>query len=312
MRVLILITRSATILRFHARRDFGVRAIRIAIVLLLLSVTARTQDDKSKGELRIYERATQIGTVASREFKDDKGRLVKVIYYSHADPYTNDFREQSTRTFDYDEYGCPVKSKTYDRKSKLTRTEDVRCVDGTATRSLTIARNSLGIKESEARHTATGATQTALQFDSTGEKVVAITGELPSDADLVHGWGNVAHGLALAIAANREKGSQQDLDVYVSIKNVGNDAGMIMVSPVVIELKDSNGQVVEQKIDYRLNRNQTRANECPSYLQMAAPGRGRAQPQYSFNLGEQYERLAPGRYSMTIAYCAGSVRATRV
>ena len=136
-------------------------------ILLLLSIPVSAQEPE--GKLRIYERATQIGTVASREFKDDKGRLVKVIYYSHADTTTNDFREQSTRTFDYDEYGCPIKSGSYDRTSKLTRTDEVRCVEGTATPSLTIVRNALGIKHGEIRHTATGGTQTALQFDNTGE-----------------------------------------------------------------------------------------------------------------------------------------------
>jgi hypothetical protein len=281
-------------------------------IVLLLSISARAQDVEPKGELRIYERATQIGTVANREFKDEKGRIVKVIYYTHADNSMSNFREellreQSSRTFEYDEYGCPIKSKSYDGTRKLTRTDEVRCLDGTATPGLTISRTSLGIKHAEVRHTATGGRQTILQFDSNGEKVVAITGELPLDTDLIHGWGDVLHGLALGIAANREKGRQQDLDIHVSIKNTGNNAAMVMVSPVLIELKDSNGQVVTQKPAFRLNPNQTQSNECPSYLQMAAPRTGRAQPQYTFNLGEHYERLAPGTYSMTVTYCVAGV-----
>ena len=47
---------------------------------LLLSISVRAQDRESKGELHIYPRATQIGIVANREFKDQKGRVVKVIY----------------------------------------------------------------------------------------------------------------------------------------------------------------------------------------------------------------------------------------
>ena len=276
--------------------------------LLLLSISAHAQDLESKGELRIYHRATQIGTVASREFKDDKGRVIKVIYYTDAGNSMSNFREESLRvqsssTFDYDEYGCPIKSKSYDQSAKLTRIEELRCVEGTATRRLAIIRNSLGIKQGEARYTADGSTQTILHFDSNGEKVIAITGELPSDTDLVHGWGNVLHGFALGIAANREKGRQQDLTVHVSLKYVGNDTGQIMVSPVLLELKNSNGQVIEQKAAHRINPYQTQYNECPSYLQMGAPQPGRAQPQYQYNLGEQYERLSPGKYSMTITYC---------
>src|SRR5215203_5300163 len=77
-------------------------------ILFLLPVSACAQELESKGELRIYERATQIGTVASRQFKDDKGRIVKVIYYTHADDSMYRFREellreQSIHTFEYDE-----------------------------------------------------------------------------------------------------------------------------------------------------------------------------------------------------------------
>jgi hypothetical protein len=274
----------------------------------LFAFSAHTQDVQNKGELRIYDRATQIGTVASREFKDEKGRVVKVIYYTHPNLLLGNFREealreQSTHTFVYDEYGCPVNSKSYDQSGKLTSIEEVRCAEGTATRNLATVRNAQGIKQGEARHTATGSTQTVLEFDSTGEKVVAITGELPGDIDLVHGWGDVVHGFALGIAANRDKGRQQSLEVRVSLKNVSNDAGQIMASPLLVELKDSNGKVVEQKAAYRTNPNQLQFNECPSYLMMGAPFRGRAQAQYSYSLGEQYERLSPGKYSMTITYC---------
>ena len=282
-------------------------------ILLLLSISARAQDPGPKSELRIYERATQIGTAANREFRDDKGRVVKVIYYTHAGNSMSNFREellreQSSRTFEYDEAGCRIKSKSFDRTRKLTGSEEVRCLDGTATRSLTIVRNSLGIKQGEARHTSSGGTQTALEFDSNGEKVIAITGELPSDTDLKHGWGNVLHGFALGIAPNREKGRQQELYVHVSIKNVdNNDTGLVMAAPVLIELKDSNGQLVEPKAAFRLNRKQSQSNECPTYMQMAAPRPGRAQAQYTLDVGEQYERLAPGKYSMTIAYCVSGV-----
>ena len=282
----------------------------ILAFLLLLSISA--QDLENKGELRIYHTATQIGTVASREFKDDKGRVIKVIYYTDAGNSMSNFREeslreQSSRTFNYDEYGCRIKSKSYDQNGKLTHDEELRCAEGTATRSLAIIRNGQGIKQGEARYKATGSTQTVLQFDSNGEKVIGITGELPTDTDLIHGWGNLLHGFALGIAAEREKGRQQDMVVHVSLKNVDNEAGQIMVSPILVELKNSNGQVVEQKAAHRLNPYQTQFNHCPSYLQMGAPQKGRAQPQYNYSLGEQYERLPPGKYSITVTYCVSGV-----
>jgi hypothetical protein len=53
------------------------------IIVLLVASSARAQEPK--GALRHYDRATQIGTVAEREFSDDKGRIVKVIYYTQSD-----------------------------------------------------------------------------------------------------------------------------------------------------------------------------------------------------------------------------------
>src|SRR6185369_12860396 len=88
--------------------------------LLLVSISAHAQEREPKGELRIYPRATQIGTVANREFKDDKGRIVKVIYYDYAGGSPGKFREellreQSSSTYEYDEYDCAIKSKSYNR-----------------------------------------------------------------------------------------------------------------------------------------------------------------------------------------------------
>jgi hypothetical protein len=143
--------------------------------------------------------------VANREFKDHKGRVVKVIYYGYDDYSTNNFREEllrerSSRTSEYDEYGCPIKSKSYDHLLNLTAVEEVRCAEGTSIPLLSTSRNSSDIKHRETRHTETGGAKTILEFDSTGEKVIGITGEFPDDTDLVHGWGNVLNGLAVGIA----------------------------------------------------------------------------------------------------------------
>ena len=276
--------------------------------LLLVSVSASPQDREPRGELHIYPRMTQIGIVANREFKDHKGRVVRVVYYGYDDYSTNNFREEllrerSSRTFEYDEYGCPIKSKSYDRLLNLTAVEEVRCSNGTAIPVLTTRRNSSDIRQRETRHTETGSAKTILEFDSTGEKVIGITGEFPEDTDLVHGWGNVLNGLAVGIAANRESGAQQDLSVNVTIKNVDNDSSDLMLSPVLFELKHSNGQVIQEKMFRLSNSNKIESGACPGYMRMGAPRAGRALILYSLNLGELYDPLPPGKYSMTITYC---------
>ena len=283
------------------------------IIVLLLSVAVRAQVAEPKGELRLYGRATQIGTVASREFKDDKGRVVKVIYYtgggSFEGPYREDLlREQSIHTYTYDDHDCRIKSESYEPGMKLKRTEEVCCLDGTATPRLTTVRDAHGVKQAETRHKANGGPPTELFFDSDGDKVVAINGGVPTDVDLAHGWGTEVAGFACGIAANRERGTQDDLRVWVTIKNISHDAnGVVMISPVLVELKDITGRVVERKAPYRKQENETQSEGCPTYLAQGAPFAGRSQLQPGFALGEQYDRLAPGKYSITVTYCVSAV-----
>jgi hypothetical protein len=284
------------------------------VILLLLSVAVRAQVAEPQGELTLYTRATQIGTVARREFKDDKGRIVRVIYYtgggSFEGPYREELlREQSIRSYTYDDHNCRIKCESYEPGLRLSRTEEVRCFDGTATPSLTTVRDVRGIKEVETRHTASGSTQTILYFDKDGDKVVAIDGELPTDADLAHGWGEMLSGFACGIAANPEKGRQEDLQVHVTIKNVSHEAnGVVMISPVLVELKDLTGRVIEPKAAYTRHKDKTESDGCPTYMSQGAPFAGRSQPQTGYELGEQYNRLAPGKYSITITYCVSGVK----
>jgi hypothetical protein len=285
------------------------------ITLLLLSVAVRAQVAEPKGELRLYGRATQVGTVANREFKDGKGRVVKVIYYtgggsSFQGPFREELlREQSISTYTYNDQGCRIRSEVFKPGMKLSRTDNVRCHDGTATPRLTTISDARGVKQAEIRHKANGSTQTELLFDSFGDKVVAINGEVPTDVDLLHGWGEELGGFACGIAANRERGRQEDLEVHVTIKNISHDAeGVVMISPVLVELKDITGRVVERKSAYRKDENKTQSEGCPTYMNQGAPFAGRSQPQTGYGLGEQYDRLAPGTYSITIAYCVSGER----
>lgn len=282
------------------------------IVLVLLSIAVRAQLPEPKGELRLYGRATEVGTTASREFKDDKGRIVKVIYYtgggSFEGPYREELlREQSIRSYAYDDHNCRIKGESYEPGMKLIRTEEVRCFEGTAIPSLTTARDERGTKQVETRHTASGSTQTVLYFDKDGDKVVAINGELPTDADLAHGWGEMFGGFACGIAATPEKGRQKEMRVHATIKTVSHANGGVMISPVLVELKDLSGRVIERKATRTSQENKTESEGCPTFMSQGAPFAGRAQPQIGYELGEEYDRLAPGKYSITITYCVAGM-----
>lgn len=50
------------------------------VIAVFLSPFVSSAED-NEGVLRVYPSPTQIGTTACREFKDEKGRLTKCIYY---------------------------------------------------------------------------------------------------------------------------------------------------------------------------------------------------------------------------------------
>lgn len=286
----------------------------VLVLLLLLQGGVSAQVAEQQGELRIYDRATQINTVASREFKDDRGRVVKVIYYTGGGGFEGPYREellheQSIRVQTYDDHDCIIKIENYEPGMKLTRTADVQCLTGTSTPSLTITRDARGVKQAEVRHDAKGSTQTTLWFDADGDKVIAIDGDTPTDVDLAHGWGKEAGGFACGIAANREKGRQKDLQVWVTIKNISNRTeGVPMVAPVLVELKDSIGQVIEPKAEYEDAGNKIQQGTCPTYMSQGVPFAGDSDLLRSYELGERYGALAPGTYTMTVKHCVSTMR----
>ncbi|HSE24853.1 MAG TPA: hypothetical protein VLB68_24540 [Pyrinomonadaceae bacterium] len=277
------------------------------IIVLIFASKARAQEPKS--ELHLYERATQIGTVANREFKDEKGRVVKAIYYTQSGIPTGPIkaellREQSIRTYSYNVHDCKIIEQHYEPGPKLSRTYNTECLDGTAIPRLTTIVRADGTREGEVRHSKTGSRQTILYFDKSGQKVVAISGQLAADIDLVHGWGQELDGFAAGIAPNQEKGRPQDLSVLVNIKNVSHSAeGMITMSPVLVELKDANGRIVGWKFASEAFVGNDQADHCPAFMKEGAPLLGRSQQRAEYGLNEQFGRLAPGRYSMTVSFC---------
>jgi hypothetical protein len=283
-----------------------------ALFILVGSANAQT---KETGELHLYSHSTQIGVVANREFKDDKGRVVKVIYYSGGGeglkgPFREELlREHSIQTNQFDDNGCNIKSESFAPGMKLTGTGETICFEGTAQAKLITTRNARGIRTAEIRKMLKNdysSDKSTLYFDASGEKVIGLNGDIPTDVDLRHGWGASVSGFALGIAANREKGRQDELEVWSSIKNIDRvEEGLPMVTPFLIELKDSKGNLVDPVAAYADDRNRLQSEECPRDKGVGAPFAGSAQLQSGFSFRERYRQLTPGRYSITIKYCLG-------
>lgn len=271
---------------------------------------ARAQDE-DKGELRLYHRATQIGTTANRTFKDARGRVVKVIYYTGGGgfegPYSEELlREQSIETYDYDEQNCRTKSARYAPGMKLLYTTEVICGIGTDTPALSKTIDAGGVTTSITIHKEDGGSGTSLFLGDDGDRLVAIDGKKPKSIDLVDGWGEAVSGFQVGIAAGREKGRQGVMRVWVTIRNVAHDAeGVVMVAPLEIELRDAEGRLVKTKPEWATEQPGPLPGQCPALGRtgQGAPFVGESDHLRAYELGEYFNALSPGKYSFKVKHC---------
>lgn len=285
-------------------------------LIFAFSIAAFAQQDDSPGELILYHSHTQVGTVARREFKDEKGRVYKTIYYTLVDfssrgPFREDqLREQSIDLIFYDESNCRVRSERDDPYTKTKRITMVECQEGTATPKLTTYLDTRGIRERETRHSRTGVT---LYFDSEGKKVVAIRGVIPDDADLVNGWGQKTGGLSVGIAINQQRGRQKDMRIYETTKNIDRDIDpRLMISPLEYELKDISGRTVKPKERRYQPETVPDIDGCPGRFGQGAPAKGLAHNSLSIALQDNFHPLPAGKYSFTLKLCVSGSATTLV
>lgn len=278
------------------------------------NVPASERDEgvqQPRGELRLYEMATQIGTTASRTFRDAKGRVVKTVYYTGGGgdglrgPFREELlREQSVETSAYDEHDCRVRGARYAPGMKLVHTSEVRCRKGTDTPEHSVVRDARGRRASETRHDEDGGARTSLFFGDDGERVIAVDGDTPADADLADGWGDAVGGFALGIAAKRMGGRQDELSVSVTVKNLSQAAeGVVMHSPLAFELRDASGRLVAPKPEWLPAQSGPVPGQCPALAGRGAPSAGESDYVATDGLRDLFPPLAPGRYTLTYKYC---------
>jgi hypothetical protein len=278
----------------------------MSVLLLLLDSRAYAQEDVQTSQLHIYDRPTQAGTVADRTFKDSKGRVVKSVIYTGGGPAP--YHEELLQVYliSIAKYGaddCVVRAATYWPGMILKSMIEGTCWPGTAMPKLTVFRDAHGVRTQETRHKTEAGKSTVLLFDATGEKVIAIKSLTPGDVDLVHGWGEEVGGFACGIAANRERGRQEDMEVLVTIKNISFRKDlMTTVSPVAVELKDSAGRLIGPKAELAAKEAKIAPNTCPPFGE--SPFVGESRLVTSYRLGERYDGLAPGKYEMTVKLCS--------
>src|SRR5436190_7355382 len=287
-------------------RNLRIVLIAMTVLFLLLDTRSYAQEDVRTSQLNIYDRPTQAGTVADRVFKDSKGRVVKNIIYTGGGPAP--YREELLQVYlitiaKYGPNDCIVRAATYWPGMILKSMIEGTCWPGTQIPRLTVFRDAHGVRTQETRHKTQDGKSTVLLFDSTGEKVIAVKSLTPDDVDLVHGWGKEVGGFACGIAANRERGHQEDIELFVTIKNIGfRQDRRVIVSPVAVELKDSAGRLIGPKAEFATKEAKIAPNTCPPFGE--GPAVGESSLLTSYRLGDRYDQLAPGKYEMTVRVCS--------
>jgi hypothetical protein len=283
----------------------------LILTALLAGGGARAQETGDKGgDLRIYHRATQIGTTAMRTFRDAKGRVVKTIYYTGGGgglvegPYQEELlREQSIETVAYDEHDCRASGANYAPGMRLLRTWEVRCRKGTNVPEHSAARDPSGRLVSETWHNKDGGTASSRFFGADGERVIAVDGKTRADVDLTDGWGETVGGFALGIAANRTGGRQEEMSVWVTVKNLTHAEGVVDFAPLAFELRDAAGRLVEPHPDWAPRQSGPAPGQCPALGGQGAPFVGQTDYVATDSLRDIFRPLAPGKYTLTYKYC---------
>lgn len=292
----------------------------LALVLLLPS-TVRAQDSPGpaiataapkagvpEGILTIYPRETQLGIAANRIFRDGNGRITRTIYYranGKADPIREeDLVPEQVVNSHYDamgrvrreEYCSPGMVRQWTWDFVYSKDEEVR-----------VKRSAEGLRTYEIRRRS-GTEKSHLYFDHTGERLVGIRGEVPSD--LSYAWGETSDGLACGIGVSRSKGPLEDIYVTVTIRNSTGEATQVVTlwpyRVLEVELRDDQGNIVPEdhsKLsaeDERMSRLNPSATENRQTLApyVAATYEG-------FKLDDWYSDLPSGAYRLTVRRRAG-------
>jgi hypothetical protein len=275
----------------------GFAALTTLCIVLCAPVAARSATPSSAedaGELQIYPMMTQVGTVASRTFRDSDGRVSRIIYYSAsgsgahsvAGPFAErDLKPQSMQQMHYDSAGRLWKTESFNSDHQLVSVRQIEYrADGQKSRSW--QTDATGIRTSETRWDAAGR-YTNLAFDPTGSRVVTMGGAFPGDIDLPHGWGEAAAGLACGITLSRERGKTADIDVFVNIRVFPPTTDAALTSLPDVQLRNADGKDVREVADPARHPNGYTGQEV-GYLSPAYP------------LAERFPALPRGRYTLRL------------
>jgi hypothetical protein len=306
---------------------------RLALLALALPVRGESQDTgltlAGDGELTFYDTETQNGTVAVRTYRDEKRRITKEIFHrvdwDRLQPATSPAPASSfsirtlpvsydpkhlvpteIRIHDYLDDDRPVRTSTYWSDYRLRGFSTFEYAGNQLTLMRTFSPT--GRRISEQRDGGRGC---AMHFDRTGNYVVQLRGQLPSDERWAEEWGPEDRGLRCRV---------DDLEQYdrlgmpmltVSLRNTQSKRVSVpcgfSVERVHPRLCTMDGKAIPidepavarraQELE-RTNPNGTGRTIALGIYESCAVG--------TAELREWYPDLRPGRYRVSLSYKAGN------
>ncbi len=270
------------------------------------------------GELTIYGSATENGTIAKRDLRDEAGRIVRTIYYalstdSPARAHWPLRREEITEDMLVPQV---LENKAYDDAGRLrwerregegsTREETIAYdVAGKKSHAFITWRNSSGDVYYQTDHLPDGSKRT-IRCDPSG-RPVGFEGDLPDDLAQAFPWGDPGAGFAFSLSVSPIRGQQECIRLVLVIRNLGRSEreAPLEIWPD-IELKDSRGRVVSQTAmaDQQRQRAARLQGRCGESSRLLRPSQ--AYTVREFDLSELYEGLTPGAYSMVVRHCVAA------
>ena len=252
---------------------------------------------KQDGELTIYPMFGQTGVVANRTYRDDKGRLVKTVFYRAKERIEPPYKEEdllieSIRIHKYDQQGREFREEHYSPDLKLNRIM-VTLYDSQGQKESIVWLNSKEVREYEIRYS-DGKSVSHLYFDDSGTTLRAIKGVIPKDIDLGNGWGEPVNGLICGIAVNKLAAPVKDMLISVTVRNLTSKSAQIVTgddNDIQMILRDVAGKLVPSvKTPYRKQKGNLQtlhAYEAGYWIP-------------AFELHKWYDNLGPGEYTLTI------------
>jgi len=272
------------------------------------------------GELSLYTFPTEGGTVAMRQMTEADGKVFQTIYYT-LDPVRRDL--QANPPAEHELIVQTVDLYTYDDTGQLSRTETMDA-HGTPLRDLFTVYGDDGLLRAEILCTGQGVRQierrfdttegesiasSVLQFDRTGEKLIAFSGRLPAAMDLASGWGPSDDVLVCGAAAFDPGAPLNEQTVEVTLQNIGAEPAQVATGPAFEvlepELRDDRGRPVapDTRVLEELAVSIAALSGGTALVQQPVPP-GHGWTVGTFRLDQWYPALPSGRYTLVLRYRA--------